>query len=296
MNDNIEISEGCESCSSNETKNSFARRVFNSFGLASIGLIPFKGLKSSNLDIIEESLEIKTLDGICDSSLFYPKEGKHPSALIWTDIRGLRESFKLMGRRLASEGYTVLIPNPFYRTSKAPAPREDFNYSNLEHRAVAFKMMKPLLADGAAEKDTSSFINFLQNHNSVDSSRPMGVSGYCMGGPLSIRSASVNNNLIKAVASFHGGGLITNNSNSPHLLIENINARFYIAIADNDDKRNPNLKIKLRKVFGDNKKRAEIEVYDNMNHGWCVSDSSVYNYSGSEIAWNNLIQMYSDEL
>jgi len=288
------ILDGCMSCSSQGIR--ITRRLFNFSSVLASLLLPARVLSSKYPDITERAISIKTEDGVCDAVLFYPKEGKFPAALIWTDIRGLRQSFKLMGKRLASQGYVVLIPNPFYRSSPSPAPREDFNYSNPEHRKEVFAMMKLLVEKDAAERDTSSFVKFLKGHSSVDNSRGMGVSGYCMGGPLAFRSASYYPDLISAVASFHGGGLVTEDENSPHLLIKNSKSQFYIAIASDDDKRNPTVKNDLRKSFDEANLEAEIEVYDTMKHGWCVSDSSMFDYSQAEVAWGNLINMYSKVL
>ena len=288
------ILDSCMSCSSGDSR--IPRRLFNfSIFLTSL-LFPIRSISSKYKDIIEQVVSIETDDGICDAVLFYPKEGKFPPALIWTDIRGLRQSFKFMGKRLASQGYVVLIPNPFYRSSPAPAPREGFNYFDLEQRKKVFSMMKLLIAKGAAERDTSSFVKFLKNHASVDNSKKMGVSGYCMGGPLAFRSASHFPNFISAVGSFHAGGLVTKDKDSPHILIKKSKSRFYVAIASDDDQKNPNEKDQLRKSFNEASLEAEIKVYDKMRHGWCVSDSSVYNDAKAEAAWRDLVDMYNDVL
>ena len=286
--------DSCISCSSGDVK--IPRRLFNfSIFLTSL-FLPLRSIKSRYTDIVEQEVSIETKDGVCDAVLFFPREGKFPATLIWTDIRGLRQSFKLMGKRLASQGYVVLIPNPFYRSSPAPAPRKGFNYFDLEQRKKVFSMMKLLIAKGAAERDTSYFVKFLKNHVSVDNSRKMGVSGYCMGGPLAFRSASHVPNFISAVASFHAGGLVTKDEDSPHVLIKKSKSRFYIAIASDDDKKNPNEKDQLRMSFSEADLEAEIEVYDKMKHGWCVSDSSVYSYTKAEAAWSKLIDMYNEVL
>jgi len=296
MDENQYIVKGCGTCAGLKPPNTLTRRIFSAFGLLTGYFASVRKGVSEGLQLSEAEVDIKTPDGVCDATFIHPKEGRHPAVLIWTDIKGLRDSFREMGRRLAAEGYSVLVPNPFYRSSRAPAPKPDFNFFDPEDRAEVMKMMMPLIADGAMERDAKAFIEFMDSHSSVDSSKMAGTNGYCMGGPLTMRTAAALPDRIGAAGSFHGGGLVTDKPNSPHLLVEKMKARFHIAIAANDDQREPDSKTKLREAFDSAKLRAEIKVYDNANHGWCVTDSSVYNLKQAEVAWESLLSMFKDEL
>jgi carboxymethylenebutenolidase len=201
-----------------------------------------------------------------------------------------------MGRRLASEGYSVLIPNPFYRASQAPIPAPDFDYSDPLQRTEARKLVAELFMGDNPEKDTKVFLEFLQSQFEVDNEKRMGTNGYCMGGTLAIRSAAGFPDIVGAAASFHGGGLVTEKDNSPHLLIPRIKANVLIAIASNDDEREPETKDILERTFQREEVIADIQVYEDAFHGWCVTDSSVYNQSKAEVAWKKLLQLYEKSL
>ncbi len=288
--------EECMSCSTSPKSKSLQRRLLGklAFGAGFLGMN--SAWSASGLSVAENRVNIETKDGLCDAYFICPDQGKYPGVLMWTDIRGLRPSFIAMGRRLASEGYSVLIPNPFYRASAAPIPAPDFDYSNPEQRAQARKLVAQLFFGNNAEKDTKVFLEFLQGQIEVDNTKKMGASGYCMGGPLVIRSAASFPDAIGAAASFHGGGLVTEKDNSPHLLIPQIKANVLIAIASNDDEREPETKKVLKGMFQREEVNADIEVYEEALHGWCVTDSSVYNQVKAEVAWKNLLQLYKKSL
>ena len=184
--------------------------------------------------------------------------------LIWPDAFGLRPSMRDIGKRIAAEGYSVLVPNPFYRVAKAPVirrRRRSFNFANQADMAKLQPLMGSINAAGAAEKDAAAYIAFLDAQPQVNKAKKIGTQGYCMGGPLVVRTAAAVPNRVGAGASFHGGGLVTDKPDSPHLLAPKIKARMYFGIASNDDKRQPDAKDKLQEAFAAAKVPAEIEVY-----------------------------------
>ncbi|HEY2558732.1 MAG TPA: dienelactone hydrolase family protein [Caldimonas sp.] len=264
-------------------------------GLAAAAPIP----AASALAVSEREVMIKTADGSCDAAFFHPASGEHPGVLIWPDAFGLRPTMRDMGRRLAAEGYAVLVPNPFYRIARSPqfesAARVDFQ--DPATRAKIGPLMGSITAPGAAERDAAAYVAFLDDQPQVDRAKKIGVQGYCMGGALTFRSAAAVSERIAAAASFHGGGLVTDKPESPHLLAPRIRARMYVGIAASDDQRQPDAKDKLRKAFAAAKVAAVIEVYP-ARHGWCVPDmpveagAPVYSAADAERAWGNLLALY----
>jgi carboxymethylenebutenolidase len=256
--------------------------------------------EAAALDVVETNVDIKTPDGTCDAAFIYPKSGSHPGVLIWTDAFGLRPAFRDMAKRLAAEGYSVLVPNPFYRVAKAPVFTDvsSFNFQNPTDRNKLGPLMGSVNAAGAAEKDAVAYIAFLDSQKQVDRGKKIGTQGYCMGGPLIVKTAAALPNRVGAAASFHGGGLVTANPDSPHLLAPKIKARMYFGIAANDDMQAPDAKDKLKAAFAAAKVPAEIEVYSQSQHGWCVPDmpaqngSPIYNKPDAERAWGKLLALY----
>src|SRR6266404_4929835 len=229
------------------------------------------------IEMVETDVEIKTPDGTCDATFIHPKSlsktGSYPGVLIWPDAFGLRPSMRTIGRNIAAEGYSVLVPNPFYRISKAPfTDASKFNFQNPDDMAKLRPLMASVTAAGAGEKDAVAYVAFLDSQKEVDRTKKIGTQGYCMGGPLVVKTAAAVPNRVGAGASFHGGGLVTANPDSPHLLAPKIKARMYFGIAANDDMQQPDAKTKLKEAFAAVKVPAEIEVYSQSQHGWCVSD------------------------
>jgi carboxymethylenebutenolidase len=235
-----------------------------------------------------EEVEIKTPDGVADAYIVHPLGGKFPAVLIWPDIFGLRPAFRAMATRLAESGYTVLVVNPFYRVHKAPTSPEHADFDDPPTRDALMGLMHSLTPATAAT-DAEALVTYLDAHAAVDVKRKMAVTGYCMGGPLVLRTAAARADRIGAAATFHGGGLVTKDADSPHLLIPQTKAHYLIAIAANDDQRDPDSKSVLRETFDRAHLSAEVEVYAGTQHGWCPPDSKVYNRDQAEKAWARLL-------
>ena len=243
------------------------------------------------VSVTEGEVTVTTPDGICDAYFVHPATGAAPGVLIWPDIFGLRPAFRTMGKRLAESGYSVLVVNPFYREKKAPTAEQG--------AATPIPGLVPLMQKATVEANTVSdakaFIAWLDQQPSVAKNKKIGTQGYCMGGPLAFRTAATVPDRVGAVASFHGGGLVTQQPNSPHLQAAKTKAQFLIAIAESDDKPRPTEKDVLKKTFEDAKLPAEIEVY-GAAHGWCPPDSGVYNEMLAEKAWSRLLALYGKAL
>lgn len=290
---------------SSETKSSGpTRREFVATS-AALGLAAATGVAlAAERDVVEKDVEIKTADGVCDAAFLHPAEGTHPGVLIWTDIFGLRPAFRAMGRRLAAQGYAVLVPNPFYRTARAPVvvDASSFNFADPAERSKTEQWTTPLRAPGAIERDAEAHVAFIDAQPQVDRAHKIGTQGYCMGGPLVFKTAAHVPDRIGAGATFHGGGLVTDKPDSPHLLVPHIKARMYLAIAASDDSKQPDAKDKLRAAFAAAHVTARVEVYQGTIHGWCVPDmprhdgTPIYNKPDAERAWGNLLRLYREAL
>jgi len=240
-------------------------------------------------------VDIKTPDGVADAYFVHPAQGKFPGVLIWPDIFGLRPAFKQMATRLAESGYAVLVINPFYRTQRAPTAPEHPDFSDPATR-TALMSLAGSLNPQTAVTDATAFVGYLDAQPAVDKRRKIGTTGYCMGGPFVFRTAAAFPNRVGAGATFHGGGLVTDAPDSPHLLIPRMRAHFLIAIAENDDKKQPEAKGVLRESFAKAHLPAEIEVYAGTMHGWCPPDSQVYNHDQAEKAWSRLLALFGTSL
>jgi carboxymethylenebutenolidase len=270
-----------------------SRRQFGALGLGA-GVIAMIPRAANAVEVSQSEVTIKTPDGNCDAHFVYPKAGASAAVLVWPDIFGLRDPFRQMGTRLAEQGYAVLTVNPFYRTQKAPTAPPNPNFGDPATREAMMKLAGTLNAT-THNTDANTFVTWLDAQPQVDKRRKIGTEGYCMGGPIVMRTAAARADRIGAGASFHGGGLNTANPDSPHLLIPKMKSSMLIAIAENDDKSNPTSKDILRKAFDDAKVPAEIEVYA-AQHGWCSIDSAVYNKEQAEKAWARKIALYKKAL
>jgi len=241
--------------------------------------------------VTESDVNVVTPDGTADCYFVHPSSGTAAGVLVWPDIFGLRPAFRQMGKRLAESGYSVLVVNPFYRVKKAPTADAG--------AATPIPQLMPLAQGLNATThmtDAKAFIGWLDRQPQVAKGRKIGTQGYCMGGPIAFRTAAAMPDRVGGVASFHGGGLVTDSPNSPHLEAAKTKAQFLIAIASNDDARSPNEKNVLKETFAKANLSAEIEVYTDAAHGWCPPDSGVYNEPQAEKAWSRLLALYGKAL
>ena len=239
----------------------------------------------------ETAVAITTPDGTADGLFIHPAKGRHPAVIMWPDVAGLREAYRQMATRLAASGYAVLVVNHYYRAAKAPLLA-----SMAEWRSPAGQeKLKPAIATlspANTVKDAAAFVAWLDKQKAVDTRRKIGTQGYCQTGSFAVRTAAALPGRVGAVASFHGGGLVTQAPDSPHLLLAKTKAAFLIAIAKNDDARAPGDKDALRAAAAAAGKSAEIEVY-NADHGWCTLDAPSYDKAEAERAWSRLLVLYS---
>ena len=287
----------CDETTTNDAKEYLRRSgplTRRQFGEVSMGaglamLLP----RAANAQAVTESeLDVTTPDGVSDSYFVHPSSGSHPGVLIWPDAFGLRPAKRQMAKRLAESGYAVLVVNQYYRSQRAPIV-------NTTNFGEVSDTLRPLMGTLNAEtqvRDARAFIGFLDRQQAVDSNRKMGTMGYCMGGPFTMRTAASLPDRVGAAASFHGGGLVTDQPDSPHLLVPQMTAQYLFAIAANDDENQPEAKDVLRDAFTQAGLQAEIEVYDGAMHGWCPPDSQVYDESKAERAWSRLLALFTRAL
>ena len=280
-----------------------SRRDFTALSVAA-GLAATTVSAAAQGTVVEKTVTITTPDGVAEAAYFHPATGKHPAVIIWTDIFGLRPSFRAMGRRLAAEGYTVLVPHPFYRTAKSPVVEDasTFDFNDPANRAKTAAWTGPINVPGAIEKDAGAYIAWLDKQGEVDTGKKIGTQGYCMGGPLVFKTVALSSR-VGAGATFHGGGLVTDKPDSPDALIPKMKAHMYIAIAASDDDKQPDAKTKLTADFTAAKVPAEVVVYTGMAHGWTVPDmppagpgKPIYNKPEAERAWTNLLALYKSSI
>jgi len=273
---------------------SFTRRsvVLSMSSAAALASLP---ACAASAKVTETDVTVPTPDGSADAVLFHPAgAGPWPAVLMWPDILGLRPVFREMGRRLAAEGYVVLVPNPFYRSKKAPIVTGPFDFNDRK-QIEPLMQLKATLTDAAIDKDAAAFLSFLDAQKQTNRRKGAGVQGYCFSGPFAFRTGAVRSDRIRAVATFHGGGLVTKDPNSPHLLIPKTKASFVVAIAQNDDARQPDAKDVLKATFAAAKRPAIVEVYP-ADHGWCVPGGPAYNQASAEKAWAELLRLYRANL
>jgi len=275
-------------------KQGLTRREFNKGGAGMILTMMLPAVANA-LDVVEDDVLVETPDGMADCYFVHPSDGAHAGVIIWPDIVGIRNAFRMMGRRLAESGYSVLVVNPYYRTIKgAPVP-EGSKFGDEGVRDTLMPLARSLSPETCVS-DGRAFVEYLDAQPSVDTSRRIGTTGYCMTGSYTMRLAAAIPDRIGAGASFHGGGLATDREDSPHLLAPKIKAGLLIAIAENDDRRDPDAKVKLREAFDGAGVNAEIEVYKDTLHGWCPPDSAAYNEQQAERAWSRLRALLEREL
>lgn len=241
--------------------------------------------------VTEREVEITTADGVADCYFVHPAQGSHAAVIVWPDILGLRPAFRAMGKRLAESGYSVLVVNPFYRDARSPVVGEGASFGQPETRAIVLPMARNLNAE-THFMDARAMVEFLDAQPSVDTSKRIGTTGYCMGGPMVMRTVAAVPERLGAGATFHGGGLATDADNSPHLLIPQTQSAMLHCVAANDDEADPVAKDTLSTAYATARLPAEIEVYDGALHGWCPPDSQVYNEAQAERAWSRMLALF----
>ncbi len=267
------------------------------FGALSLGAgMAFILPRAANAQAVRESeVKVTTPDGVADCYFVHPATGAHAGVIVWPDILGLRPAFRQMGKRLAESGYSVLVVNPFYRQKPAPVVPTGASFADPEIRKVVMALAGNLNATTHVT-DAKAFVAFLDAQAAVDKRKKIGTTGYCMGGPIVMRTAAAVPDRVGAGASFHGGGLVTKETTSPHLLVPTMKAQFLFAIAENDDQREPDSKNVLKDTYAKAGLAAEIEVYAGAAHGWCPPDSAVYNEKQAEKAWSRLLVLFGKAL
>ena len=270
------------------------RRQFGAMALGA-GLAAALPRVANAVETKGADVDITTPDGVADAYFVHPMKGKSPGILIWPDIFGLRPAFRQMATRLAESGYAVLVINPFYRTKRAPTAPEHPDFNDPATRDALMSLMHTLSPETALA-DAKAFVSYLDRQPAVDKKRKMGTTGYCMGGPFVFRTAAAFPERIGAGATFHGGGLVTDKPDSPHLLISQMKAHFLIAIAANDDEKQPEAKDVLREAFAKAHLPAVVQVYAGTTHGWCPPDSQVYDLDQAEKAWSRMLVLFSNAL
>jgi len=271
-----------------EAQGKITRRQFGA--MLGAGVVMMLPQVQNPVMVTESEVTVKTPDGTADCYFVHPATGTAPGILVWPDIFGLRPAFRQMGKRLAESGYSVLVVNPFYRAQKAPTAAQG--------AATPIQGLLPLMNGFVANTtlqmtDAKAYIAWLDQQASVAKNRKIGTQGYCMGGPIALRTASVVPDRVGAAASFHGAALAGTAADSPNVLAAKTKAQFLIAIAENDDMQRPTEKTVLKDTLGAS---AEIEVYTGAQHGWCPPDSGVYNQPLAEKAWTRLLALYGKAL
>ena len=270
------------------------RRDFGKGGIA-FAISTILPAVANAMDVVEMEVQIETADGMADCYFVHPSKGAHAAVIVWPDIMGIRTSFRSMGKRLAESGYSTLVVNPYYRTAKGPVIEDGESFGT---PAVRERLMPHArsLSPETCVSDGRAFVDYLDAQASVDTNRKIGTTGYCMTGSYTMRLAAAMPDRIGAGGSFHGGGLATDSDDSPHLLAPEIKAGLLIAIAANDDEKEPEAKVMLREAFDNAGVNAEIEVYEDTLHGWCPPDSVVYHEAQAERAWSRLMALFEREL
>lgn len=275
----------------------FNRRDFSLMAGGAAISLSFAGCTPGEMveGTVEADVMIETPDGVADAYFAHPEGQKSPGVLIWPDIVGLRPAFKLMAKRLAGNGYAALVINPYYRQVKAPLVEVGQTFKDPAVREKIVPYARALTQD-TNRIDARAFIDWFETQSVVDKNKKLGTTGYCMGGPMTMITAAERPDRIGAAASFHGGGLVTEADDSPHLLIPKMKAEYLIAIAENDDQREPLVKETLKEAFAEAELAAEIEVYEGTQHGWCPPDSAVYNEAKADKAWERKLALFERAL
>lgn len=242
-----------------------------------------------------QHVNIATDDGICPTDVFTPADsGAWPAVVFYMDGLGIRPTVKAMAQRLADAGYVVLLPDLYYRAgSYEPLDPKKVFASGDARGAIGhlYSTTNPTLVG----KDSAFYLSYLDTRSDV-AGKKIGTTGYCMGGAMSLITAATYPDRIAAAASFHGGNLATEASDSPHLLVPRIEARVYVAGADQDASYPPEMAERLERALDDAGVDHRCEIYEGALHGWTMADFPVYDDRAAERHWRELFALFATTL
>jgi carboxymethylenebutenolidase len=268
------------------------RRQFALAAMAALAGCATPRVRGGSGELAEDWVRIATPDGTMDAFFVRPAQGRHPAILTWPDILGVRDAFQVMARRLAGQGYAVLVVNHYYRA--APAPQFNRGFADFLAQG-GFDKIKPwreaLTADSIG-RDARAAIGWLDRRPEVDTDRGVGTDGYCLGGPITVWTAAAMPGRVRAAASLHGWRLVTDEPQSPHRMLGKTKARYLFAIGRNDDEETPEEKDVLRRAAAAAGRPAEVEVYP-ATHGWMLIDSKAYDAAAAERAWSRMSALFA---
>ncbi len=245
--------------------------------------------------MIEKQLDIWTEDGTADAVMFRPEgHATLPGVIHLPDIAGVRDSHEEMAKRLAEQGYVVMLVNVFYRNGRAPVWAFPFKMGEDRSMRRLAELRDPLTPE-AMERDTAAYVDFLAKQPGV-SGAMMGVVGYCFTGGMAMRTAAARPEKIGAAASFHGGQLYTDEPASPHLVLPRAKARLYFAHADADPYMPKDAIDNLEKALAAWGGKYQSDIYPGAKHSWTVPDSPVYDKAQADRAFQKLTEIFKAAL
>ncbi|MEW4449001.1 dienelactone hydrolase family protein [Qipengyuania sp. JC766] len=283
-------------------RNTLNRRQFGALGgaaavaaCAPVGSMDDPDAQMTLPAMREEAVSFRTPDGTMDGFFVAPVSNPVAAVLFWPDIAGLREAKRNMARRMAGRGYATLVVNPYYRDVAGEQFASFAEFAANEGFQKVRPWREKLNAD-TITRDARAAVAWLDSRDEVASDRGIGTQGYCMGGPFTFWSAAAVPDRIRGVASFHGGGLVRDdNPQSPHRTFDDTQARYLVAIAQDDDAEAPTHKTILREAAQEAGRPAKVDVYAG-DHGWTVPDSPAYDEAAAERAFTDLMTLYSSAL
>ncbi|MEU4430268.1 dienelactone hydrolase family protein [Nocardia rhamnosiphila] len=244
------------------------------------------------------SVDIRTPDGVADAYVTHPDDGAaHPGVLLIQDGFGLRPSLRAMADRIAAHGYTVLLPNAFYRHGPAPVI-ELPDFIDPEARPEIFQQLFPMIRELTPEllrSDAAAYLAWLAAAPRVAAGK-VGVTGYCMGARLAVLVAAAFPDRVAAVAGFHGGPLVTDSADSPHLLVGKITGELYFAHAGEDLQKAPDHFAQFDKAVEAAGARHHTEVYADAKHGYTQADTAAYDAEFAERHYRELLALFDRNL
>lgn len=277
------------------------RRLPTAAALAAFALMtPLAGCTTvpaatAPLGVSQEGVTIAARDGIADALLFTPQgSGKWPAVIVWTDGTGLRPAFADIGRKLAAEGFVVLVPNMFYRSAKLDGTIYNGSLTPDQQRERT-TLWTGAISDDAVEADARAYMTFLDGRLQVDRTRKAGTIGFQYGAPYAFHTAFALPDRVGAVAVLHPFRIATTRDNSPHLFVNRSRAAYFVAIAEPDDAREPGDKDDLRKAFADAELEATVEVLPAKS-GFAVPDQENYDTAAADFAWARVVALLKWEL